>query len=73
MTHFSLLLSKTEKQAGLDTALLLGLLIVTVAIQLPFIGGAFNLVATVLGLGLITRLWLDRNPDKNWAEPLEGK
>ena len=73
MTHFSLLLSKTEKQVGLVTALLLGLLIVTVAIQLPFIGGAFNLVATVLGLGLITRLWLDRNPDKNRAEFLEGE
>jgi hypothetical protein len=40
-----------------------GLLIVTIAIHLPFIGGAFNLVATVLGLGLMLQLWLNRNTE----------
>jgi hypothetical protein len=57
------ILEKPEKQPALVLSLLVGLLIVTIAIHLPFIGGAFNLVATVLGLGLMLQLWLNRNTE----------
>lgn len=57
------ILEKPEKQPGLVLSLLVGLLIVTIAIHLPFIGGAFNLVATILGLGLMLQLWLNRNKE----------
>ena len=51
---------KRDQQPKLALSLLVGLFVVVVAINLPLIGGAFNLIATILGLGLILQLWLNR-------------
>lgn len=45
---------------GLALVLFVGLIIVTIAINLPFLGGVLNLLATILGLGLMVQLWLNR-------------
>jgi len=37
------------------------LLIVTLATSLPLLGGMLSLLATILGLGLMVELWLNRN------------
>ena len=52
----SVLASRGENP-GLILALLVGLTIVTIAINLPLIGGVMNLLATILGLGLMVQLW----------------
>ncbi|MBL6815151.1 MAG: hypothetical protein ISQ65_07915 [Pseudomonadales bacterium] len=42
-------------------SLLVGLLIVTATINIPLIGTPINLVFTILGMGLIAQLWLNRS------------
>jgi hypothetical protein len=42
-------------------SLFVGLVIVTAAVNLPLIGGTLNLIATVVGLGLLVQLWLSRS------------
>ena len=54
------ILEKPDQQPKLALSLLVGLFVVFVAINLPLIGRAFNLIATILGLGLILQLWLNR-------------
>jgi hypothetical protein len=44
----------------LALVLFVGLIIMTIAINLPFLGGVLNLLATILGLGLMVQLWLNR-------------
>jgi len=44
--------------------LLLGLFIVIVAINLPFIGGVINLVLTIVGLGMFVQYMLGRLPGR---------
>ncbi len=55
----SVLASRSD-DPGLASALFVGLIIVTVAINLPFLGGVINLLATILGLGLMVQFWLHR-------------
>ena len=55
----SMLASRGASQ-GLVSVLFVGLIIVTIAINLPFLGGVLNLLATILGLGLMAQLWLNR-------------
>ena len=55
----SVLASRSD-DPGLALALFVGLIIVTVAINLPFLGGVINLLATILGLGLMVQFWLHR-------------
>ena len=55
----SMLASRGDNQ-GLVSTLFVGLIIVTIAINLPFLGGVLNLLATILGLGLMAQLWLNR-------------
>ena len=55
----SVLVSRSD-DPGLASALFVGLIIVTVAINLPFLGGVINLLATILGLGLMVQFWLHR-------------
>lgn len=55
----SVLASRSD-DPGLALALFVGLIIVTIAINLPFLGGVINLLATVLGLGLMVQFWLHR-------------
>ena len=55
----SVLASRSD-DPGLALALFVGLIIVTIAINLPFLGGVINLLATVLGLGLMVQFWLNR-------------
>ena len=55
----SVLASRGDNQ-GLVSALFVGLIIVTIAINLPFLGGVMNLLATILGLGLMVQFWLHR-------------
>ena len=54
------ILEKPDQQPKLALSLLVGLFVVVVAINLPLIGGAFNLIATILGLSLILQVWLNR-------------
>lgn len=46
---------------SLVLSLFVGLVIVTAAVNLPLIGGTLNLIATVVGLGLLAQLWLNRS------------
>lgn len=46
---------------SLVLSLFVGLVIVTAAVNLPLIGGTLNLIATVVGLGLLVQLWLNRS------------
>jgi hypothetical protein len=46
---------------SLVLSLFVGLVIVTAAVNLPLIGGTLNLIATVVGLGLLVQLWLSRS------------
>lgn len=55
----SVLASRSDNP-GLALVLFVGLIIVTIAINLPFLGGVLNLLATILGLGLMVQLWLNR-------------
>ena len=55
----SVLASRSDN-SGLALVLFVGLIIVTIAINLPFLGGVLNLLATILGLGLMVQLWLNR-------------
>ena len=55
----SMLANRGDNQ-GLVSTLFVGLIIVTIAINLPFLGGVLNLLATILGLGLMAQLWLNR-------------
>ena len=55
----SMLANRGDNQ-GLVSTLFVGLIIVTIAINLPFLGGVLNLLATTLGLGLMAQLWLNR-------------
>ena len=41
-------------------SLLVGLILITAAVSLPLIGGALNLAATIVGLGLLAQLWLQQ-------------
>lgn len=63
-------MEKPDQQPKLALSLLVGLFVVVVAINVPLIGGAFNLIATILGLGLILQLWLNR---KNEAVPDQAR
>lgn len=42
-------------------SLLVALVVVTAAVNLPLIGGTLNLIATVVGLGLLVQLWFNRS------------
>ncbi len=55
------IIEKRHDRPGLAVALLLGLLIVTLATSLPLLGGVLALLATILGLGLMVELWLNRD------------
>jgi hypothetical protein len=55
----SVLASRSDNP-DLALVLFVGLIIVTIAINLPFLGGVLNLLATILGLGLMVQLWLNR-------------
>lgn len=51
------LFEATEQQKHFALALLLGLLLVIVAVNLPFVGGIVNFVLTITGLGMLV-IWL---------------
>jgi cytoskeletal protein CcmA (bactofilin family) len=55
------ILAGRSEHSGLVPALFVGLIIVSIAINLPFLGGVLNLLATILGLGLMAQLWLNRD------------
>jgi hypothetical protein len=55
------ILAGRSEHSGLVPALFVGLIIVIIAINLPFLGGVLNLLATILGLGLMAQLWLNRD------------
>ena len=56
----SVLAGRSDKPS-LVFVLFIGLIIVSIAINLPFLGGVLNLLATILGLGLMAQLWLNRD------------
>ena len=60
----SVLAGRSDKPS-LVFVLFIGLIIVSIAINLPFLGGVLNLLATILGLGLMAQLWLDRGSSRD--------
>ena len=60
----SVLAGRSDKPS-LVFVLFIGLIIVSIAINLPFLGGVLNLLATILGLGLMAQLWLNRGSSRD--------
>ena len=60
----SVLAGRSDKPS-LVFVLFIGLIIVSIAINLPFLGGVLNLLATILGLGLMAQLWLNRSGSRD--------
>ena len=60
----SVLAGRSDKPS-LVFVLFIGLIIVSIAINLPFLGGVLNLLATILGLGLMAQLWLNRGGSRD--------
>jgi len=54
-----LLLDSPEEGSSLPLTLLAGLGIITVAVNIPAIGGILNFLLTTLGVGMIVLLVLD--------------
>ena len=60
LAHFvgKMLLERVERPPQLALALLIGLLIVLILINIPFLGGLLNFVMTITGLGmLVVYIW----------------
>ncbi len=53
------LLGATSSHDSLLLTILSGLVVVIVAVNLPFIGGIINFILTIIGIGLIVRFLLD--------------
>ena len=63
-----LLLSSSEKKDSLPLTLLAGLVVILIAVNIPAVGGIFNFILTIVGIGMIVQLVLtyisslDANP-----------
>ncbi|MCB1693111.1 MAG: hypothetical protein KDI19_10115 [Pseudomonadales bacterium] len=60
----SMLLDDTEQAESLPVTLLVGLGIVVIAINIPFIGNVINVILTIVGVGLLTQLALRYSPTR---------
>jgi len=58
-----MMLSSTEKYDSLPLTLLAGLVVVTVATNLPAIGGIVNIILTIVGFGMIVQFVLSYASD----------
>ena len=59
--HFILTLINPEIAARPVWSLLLGIVILTILLAIPFLGWFFSLVIAILGLGTLFLLWRDRS------------
>ena len=54
-----MLLSASEKKDSLPLTLLVGLVVILLAVNIPAVGGIFNFILTIVGIGMIVQLVLN--------------